>query len=495
MSTSLPASVEKAVEGVGEGLVAVRHRDAAVKISEEKKKRESSPQEGENEEKNKCGVIACFLNVMERLPAIGEDDMEETSKDFEESLRFGAWQVIQLIIPVFICMAVVVAFQLSIAVYYRGPQQVLLYIPFDESSSSSGKNFLFGVVNAIVFIALVLVMTTVLVLLFKYNCNKAIFVWLLVTSGTLMFMASSIYFVEILMIRVIVIDWFTFSFFVWNFGSLGLMVIHWKGPLRLQQAYLILNSAIVAIVLIKFLPEWTTWIILAAISVYDLFAVLCPKGPLRILVETAKERGDIYFPSLIYSSTMMWTIGMADVNKKSTDNQGTGPKGQTQSTSSHSSTESEDSSRENGDRGSGDGHIDEGANTTKIGTETAEQSNSGDRIEVQEAQPTWSTEENKEEEEDEEEKRGFKLGLGDFIFYSVLVGKAANISQGNWVIIFSCFVAILIGLCLTSLILGIVRRALPALPISIVFGLVFYFTSQYILAPYIEVLNVNQVFI
>ena len=52
-------------------------------------------------------------------------------------------------------------------------------------------------------------------------------------------------FSEILFVRNLILDWFSYAFFVWNFGCMGLMVIHWKGPLRLQQAYLILTSALV----------------------------------------------------------------------------------------------------------------------------------------------------------------------------------------------------------------------------------------------------------
>jgi len=201
----------------------------------------------------------------------------------------------------------------------------------------------------------------------------------------------------------------------------------------------------------EILPEWTTWILLITLAIWDLFAVLSPLGPLRLLIETIKRRNEeegekVGFPPGMIYTTIIWTL-----------------------IANYVMTAAKKDYR--------------GLPSSNL---TLHYIDLFDRFSEEKTNNT-------EDKDDEQELYRPKLGLGDFIFYSILVGKASVYS--DWNITFGCCVGILVGLGLTLLLLAIFEKALPALPISILFGVSIFIIIKFSVTPFLDQLNLKQIYI
>ena len=269
-------------------------------------------------------------------------------------------------------------------------------------------------------------------------------------------------------------------------------------PIILRQAYMVSLGIIVATWFTK-LPEWTTWALLVALAVYDLVAVLAPGGPLKLLVELASSRDD-ELPALVYEARPV-------VSRSRGSNLGLLVGGVSDSGSVELQAVNEgENHRPTTNEGESFPLVSHSRERHSFSSESSEHSTvvvSCDRVQNREPEIVVDEEMsplvemmglgNEREQQtrrdnvelrggDSGSDRGIKLGLGDFVFYSVLVGRAA---MYDLMTVYACYLAIISGLGCTLILLSVCHRALPALPISIALGVVFYFLTRLLMEPFV----------
>ncbi|KAJ3190569.1 Presenilin-2 [Irineochytrium annulatum] len=428
--------------------------------------------------RKRANTTAAAPAVAAEEPVDDDEELPQTEEERIEELKFYIANIYLIIKPVICCILLAVLW-----VKLTNPPTQNFYAGLDQAPTVFGGG-ISSVVNgggassdpnaaaeqAGIILGMIVVVTVIILLLFKYNQMKVLYgifgVIVLSLLGLFGYNLGS----DLLTTYNGCLDYITFFIFLWNLCAVGLVVIFWKGPMLLQQIYLTVMSSKMAFALSN-IPAITTWVLLSLLAVWDLIAVLCPFGPLRLLIESSREN-QREIPALLYTAAV-W-VGMAhDPGREARRLSASG--GSVEERSIHyasSRAELIDGRRVGAPAAGASGDVAEegGAELPSVVHGEGNGTIGG---------------EGQEEAEEEEESSGLKLGLGDFVFYSVLVARAALL---DWVTTVSVLVAVMTGMNMTIFLLAIWHKALPALPISIAFGLLFYFVSSITLTPFVNTL-------
>ncbi|CAO3590445.1 unnamed protein product [Absidia cylindrospora] len=245
------------------------------------------------------------------------DSENETEEEFADNLKFYMQQIYLIIKPVVVCIVlsifwVKVGFNDQSDYSPTRPTYDVLSSNNAGSAGSSGGNNggsggsagLSSLTNAAIIIGQIIVVTVVIVFFFRKGWIKVLIGFFMLVVMFLLGFMTYLLILNLIQIFFIPLDYITLSVALWNFVIVGLVSIFWKGPLWLQQAYLTVLSSLMAFSLTG-LEQWTTWILLGLLAVWDLIAVLCPFGPLRLLIESSRTQ-QREVPALLYSVNAVW---------------------------------------------------------------------------------------------------------------------------------------------------------------------------------------------
>ncbi|CAD6189865.1 unnamed protein product [Caenorhabditis auriculariae] len=393
---------------------------------------------------------------------------------------------------------------------------------FDSHANyTTGNEFLDGALNGLGTMALLGAVSFVMLGLALYDCRRIVQLWLHTSCILILFVISGIaahdatvrFNPEITNKAAVTIS-IAFSL-VYGFG--GLYAFFFEAPLLCHQFYVIVNCSFISVFYLRAFPSHTAWFVLWSVVIWDFFAVLAPLGPLRKIQEKA---GDYSNNVLRF---LMFTANETKKSRKSGDRLAAGmeptqaesvkdlinkfnDKGAQHSeefvskirkrreSMGHTSSSSESSEEKEmkeedleiktlrtAEEFSSSSASSSSANSeSDTSTSTSTYTSSSSSSESESSESVTSLEECSEEWDYHNtaadalnDADSMRLGMGDFVFYSVLIGKSA--AAGSLMATFGAGFGIIYGLILTLTVFSNSERTTPALPLSIIGGTVFHF--------------------
>ena len=251
----------------------------------------------------------------------------------------------------------------------------------------------------------------------------------------------------------------------------------------------------------------TTWALLILMALYDVVAVLSPAGPLRAIVELAEER-DEDIPALVYESRPLRRGRFEPVGEDAAHDE---PRSADDPPAADEPQLLREVPLAVFDTAAGGGFRERSPGASRRPSSPA----SGSDAEAADGGTSGAAPQPASVSSSDAE-RSVKLGLGDFIFYSLLVDRAA---MTDTLTAAACYVGIVAGLGATLTALAAVHhvrsqllptcraialltrsllsraQALPALPISIALGVLLYVVARWVLEPFVVTLSTNLVYL
>eukprot|EP00879_Flechtneria_rotunda_P013539 GHRR01014137.1.p1 GENE.GHRR01014137.1~~GHRR01014137.1.p1 ORF type:complete len:231 (+),score=45.96 GHRR01014137.1:144-836(+) len=193
-------------------------------------------------------------------------------------------EITGIVAPVSICMALVVV--LVKALNPEGATDsntvYIAQIAYHEKDSDSAGQKLGGaLLNAVIFMAVIAGMTFVLFLLFKWGCYRVIYAYMGFAMLNIFFFLTGALVIQLLRLIGLHVDLVSLTLLLFNFSVVGILSLFFMPvPLFLKQCYTVWVGICVAYIFTH-IPEWTSWVLLVIMALYDLAAVLMPGGPLK----------------------------------------------------------------------------------------------------------------------------------------------------------------------------------------------------------------------